>query len=75
MITPQPPSLAVFISAQTMLFGDMPTQCFPSKAAVQTNHIITMYGLSHRHGGSANFLGLTSPSKLTERLMYRCDEF
>ena len=58
MGAPQPPPLAVFISAQTVSGEDMPSQRLPSVAAIETNHIVSMDGPSHRYSGSENLVWL-----------------
>jgi hypothetical protein len=75
MIPPQTPTLQIFIRAQTMLFADMPTQHFRSKAAIKANHIVVAYRLPYRDNRSGNFLGLIWPSKLRKRSMHRRDQF
>ena len=75
MGAPQPPPLAVFISAQTVSGEDMPSQRLPSVAAIETNHIVPVDGPSHRHSRSANFIWLGRLSKLTDRSMNRGDQF
>ena len=75
MVSPQSPSLQIFIRVQTMPCTDMPTQHRGSVAAIEANHIVLAYRLPHRNGRSANFLGFRPLSKLTKRSMYRCDEF
>jgi hypothetical protein len=74
MIGPQSPPLQVFISAQSMLAVDVPSQRLPSVAAVQTNHMLLADGSSYRHSRSTNFLGVNGLSKLAERLMYGSDD-
>src|SRR5215472_7324301 len=75
MIPPQPPSRQIFIRAQPMLCVDMPTQRFPSEAAVEANHILVADRLPYRNSRSVNFLRLKWRSKLTKCSMYQCDEF
>ena len=67
MIAAQPPSLPIFISAQTVPGADMSSQCPPSVAAIKTDHILPVDGPSHRHSGSENLaktklaLGISAP--------------
>jgi hypothetical protein len=67
MVTPQPPPLPIFISAQTMPGADMPSQRLSPVAAIETNHIVPVHGTTHRHGGSENLVGLGRLPKLTDR--------
>jgi hypothetical protein len=71
MITPQPPTLQVFVSAQAVLPGDMALQHLPPVAAIQANYIVVTHRLPNRYSGSANFLGLNGLSKLPRT---RCTE-
>jgi hypothetical protein len=70
MIAPQPPPLPVFIPVQAMADADMPSQHLAAVAAIETNHVVMAYRLSHRHGGITDFLRLGRLPKLTERPMY-----
>src|SRR5215813_10576259 len=72
MIPPQPPSRQIFIRAQPMLCVDMPTQRFPSEAAVEANHILVADRLPYRNSRSVNFLRLRWRSKLTNLTGYDC---
>jgi hypothetical protein len=67
MITPQPPSLPIFISAQTMPSADMSSQRLSPVAAIETDHIVPVHGTTHRHSGSENLVWLGWLSKLTDR--------
>jgi hypothetical protein len=67
MIAPKSPSLPIFISAQTVPGGDMPSQRLPPVAAIETNHIVPVDGTAHRHGGSENLVWFGRLSKLTDR--------
>jgi hypothetical protein len=69
MIAPQPPPLPVFISAQTVLGADMPSQRLRPVAAIETNHKVPVDGPSHRHSGSENLGWFGRLSKLTDRPM------
>jgi hypothetical protein len=69
MGAPQPPPLAVFISAQTVLRTDMPSQGLPPVAAIEANHILTVDGTADRHSGSENLLWFGRLSHLTDRPM------
>jgi hypothetical protein len=74
MIVPQSPPFQIFIAAQSVLAGDVPSQRFPSVAAVQTNHILLAHGTSYRHSRGPDLLGLNGLSKLGESLMHRSDD-
>lgn len=65
MITPQPPPLPIFISAQTMPGADMSSQRFAPVAAIETNHIVPVDGPTHRYSGSVNLIRLGWLPKLT----------
>jgi hypothetical protein len=74
MIAAQPPSLPIFISAQTVPGADMSSQCPPSVAAIKTDHILPVDGPSHRHSGSENLIRFGRLSKLTDCSMNRGDQ-
>ena len=69
MTAPQSPPLAVFIAAQTVPGADMPSQRLPAIAAIETNHIVSMDGPSHRYSGSENLIWLGRLTKPTDRPM------
>jgi hypothetical protein len=69
MIAPQPPTLAVFISAQAMPGADMPSQRLPPVAAIEANHVVPVNGPSRRDSGSENLVWFGRLSKQTDRPM------
>jgi hypothetical protein len=69
MVAAQPPSLSVFISAQTVPGADMPSQHLPPVATIETDHIVPVHGTAHRHSGSENLLWFGRLSNLTDRSM------
>ena len=74
MIVPQPPTLQVFIPTQIVPCANVPAERFPPVATIQANHIILVYGTSHRHKGRTKLLWLIWLSKLTECSVYCRDE-
>ena len=69
MTAPQSPPLAVFIAAQTVPGADMPSQRLPAIAAIETDHIVPVHGMTHRYSGSENLIWLGRLSKPTDRPM------
>jgi hypothetical protein len=69
MTAPQPPPLSVFICAQAVPRGYMPSQCFSPVAAIKTNHMVPMDGTAQRYSGSENLLWFGRLSNVTDRPM------
>ena len=69
MIAAQPPSLPIFISAQTVPGADMSSQSPPSVAAIETDHILPVDRPSHRHSGNENLVWFRWLPKLADRPM------
>jgi hypothetical protein len=67
MVAAQPPSLPVFISAQTVPGADMPSQRLPPVATIETDHIVPVHGTTHGYSGSKNLLWFGRLSNLTDR--------
>jgi hypothetical protein len=74
MITPQSPTLQVFVPTEPVSRADVPSQCLAPIAAIQAHHVVLMNRSPHRHSGNQNFLGRNGLYKLTERLIYGRDE-
>jgi hypothetical protein len=75
MIGTRARTLQIFMSAQSVLAADVPSQRFPSITTIEANHKLVTHRLPHRYSGSPNFLGLNTLDKLSKRSMHRCDEF
>src|SRR5438132_12529026 len=54
--------------------ADVPSERFAPVAAIEADHVVAVNGSSHRDSRSTNFLGLSQPTKLTERLVHGSDE-
>jgi hypothetical protein len=69
MITPQSPSLQVFVPIERVSRADMASQCLAAIATIQANHIIVVNGSPHRYSRYENFLCLNGLSEVTQRVM------
>ena len=65
MIGTQAPTLQIFISAQSVLTADVPSQRFPSITTIEANDKLVTHRLPYQYSGSPNFLGLNTLDKRT----------
>ena len=69
MIAQQPPPPPIFVAGEAVATADVAAQRLAAVAAIETNHVVVAYRLSHRHGRITDFLRLGRLPKSTERSM------